>query len=71
VKPSVLQGEYNLLARKSKEELLPVLRKHCIAYYAYSWVLFESLCGVRSVADVGQACCCGLFDWKGRSRLYE
>jgi aflatoxin B1 aldehyde reductase len=36
VRPSVLQGQYNLFARKSEEELLPVLRKHGIAYYAYS-----------------------------------
>jgi aflatoxin B1 aldehyde reductase len=36
VKPSVLQGQYNLFARKGEEELLPVLRKHGIAYYAYS-----------------------------------
>jgi aflatoxin B1 aldehyde reductase len=36
VKPSVLQGQYNLFARKSEEELLPVLRKHGISYYAYS-----------------------------------
>jgi aflatoxin B1 aldehyde reductase len=36
VKPSVLQGQYNLLARRSEADLLPVLRKHGIAYYAYS-----------------------------------
>lgn len=36
VRPSVLQGQYNLFARKGEEELLPVLRKHGIAYYAYS-----------------------------------
>jgi aflatoxin B1 aldehyde reductase len=36
VKPSVLQGQYNLLARKGEDDLLPVLRKHGIAYYAYS-----------------------------------
>jgi len=36
VKPSVLQGQYNLLARRSEDDLLPVLRKHGIAYYAYS-----------------------------------
>lgn len=36
VKPSVLQGQYNLFARKGEEELLPVLRKHGISYYAYS-----------------------------------
>lgn len=36
VKPSVLQGQFNCLARKGEEELLPLLRKHGIAYYAYS-----------------------------------
>lgn len=36
VKPSVLQGQFNCFGRKGEEELLPVLRKHGIAYYAYS-----------------------------------
>lgn len=36
VKPSVLQGQYNLFARKGEEDLLPILREHGIAYYAYS-----------------------------------
>ena len=36
VKPSVYQGQYNLLARKGEDDLLSVLRKHGIAYYAYS-----------------------------------
>ncbi|KAM0723890.1 hypothetical protein Q7P37_000880 [Cladosporium fusiforme] len=36
VKPSVLQGQYNCFGRKGEAELLPLLRKHGIAYYAYS-----------------------------------
>ncbi|MCJ1478363.1 hypothetical protein MMC13_007043 [Lambiella insularis] len=36
VEPSVYQGQYNAIARLSEDELLPVLRKHGIAYYAYS-----------------------------------
>jgi aflatoxin B1 aldehyde reductase len=42
VKPSVYQGQYNLLARKGEVDLLPVLRKHGIAYYAYSWVMMTA-----------------------------
>jgi aflatoxin B1 aldehyde reductase len=47
VKPSVLQGQYNLLARKGEDDLLPVLRKHGIAYYAYSWVMTASSVEVK------------------------
>ncbi|MCJ1411233.1 hypothetical protein MMC19_005321 [Ptychographa xylographoides] len=36
VKPSVYQGHYNAISRLSEDKLLPVLRKHGIAYYAYS-----------------------------------
>lgn len=36
VKPSVYQGAYNALTRNSESELLPLLRKHQIAFYAYS-----------------------------------
>ncbi|KAJ3017460.1 hypothetical protein HKX48_003529 [Thoreauomyces humboldtii] len=36
VLPSVYQGNYNPVARLSEQELLPVLRKHNIAYYVYS-----------------------------------
>ena len=37
---SVYQGHYNALARRSEEELLPVLRKYRIAFYAYRYVFF-------------------------------
>ncbi|KAI9787934.1 MAG: hypothetical protein M1816_007334 [Peltula sp. TS41687] len=36
VKPSVYQGGYNLLTRAAEAELFPVLRKHKIAFYAFS-----------------------------------
>jgi aflatoxin B1 aldehyde reductase len=36
VKPSVYQGLYNAIARAAETELLPVLRKHKIAYYTYN-----------------------------------
>ncbi|KAJ5983236.1 hypothetical protein N7481_005335 [Penicillium waksmanii] len=36
VKPSVYQGLYNLLSRESEKTLFPLLRKHGIAFNAYS-----------------------------------
>ncbi|KAJ1552111.1 hypothetical protein HK405_012625 [Cladochytrium tenue] len=36
VLPSVYQGNYNAVARGMEAELFPVLRKHGIAFYAYS-----------------------------------
>lgn len=38
VKPSVYQGQYNLIARVAEHELFPVLRKHNISFYAYRLV---------------------------------
>ena len=35
-KPIVYQGHYNALARQMEDALLPTLRKHGIAFYAYS-----------------------------------
>ncbi|KAL9601229.1 MAG: hypothetical protein Q9219_002634 [cf. Caloplaca sp. 3 TL-2023] len=35
-KPSVYQGHYNAIVRGGEKELFPVLRKHNIAFYAYS-----------------------------------
>ena len=34
--PSVYQGNYNAIARRTETELMPVLRKWNIAFYAYS-----------------------------------
>ncbi|KAK5686856.1 hypothetical protein LTR17_026781 [Elasticomyces elasticus] len=36
VKPTVYQGQYNPIARLAEKDLLPVLRKHGIAFRAYS-----------------------------------
>ncbi|KAJ0166852.1 Aflatoxin B1 aldehyde reductase member 3 [Colletotrichum tanaceti] len=36
VKPSVYQGHYNAVVRSSERHLFPVLRKHGLAFYAYS-----------------------------------
>ncbi len=36
VAPSVYQGNYNAVARRTEDEVFPVLRKHNIAFYAYS-----------------------------------
>ncbi|KAK4442839.1 putative oxidoreductase [Podospora aff. communis PSN243] len=34
--PSVYQGNYNAVARRAEDEIFPTLRKHKIAFYAYS-----------------------------------
>ncbi|KAK7740461.1 hypothetical protein SLS53_005303 [Cytospora paraplurivora] len=36
IAPSVYQGHYNAIARSAERDLLPVLRKHGIAFYVYS-----------------------------------
>ncbi|KAJ0124838.1 hypothetical protein J7T55_006181 [Diaporthe amygdali] len=36
IKPTVYQGEYNALARDDEADLIPLLRQHNCAYYAYS-----------------------------------
>lgn len=36
VVPSVYQGNYSAVARRTEDEVIPVLRKHNIAFYAYS-----------------------------------
>jgi len=36
VLPSVYQGNYNAVARRTEDEVFPVLRKYNIAFYAYS-----------------------------------
>ncbi len=35
VKPSVYQGEYNLITRGAEQALFPILRKHGMAFIAY------------------------------------
>ncbi|KAJ4244740.1 hypothetical protein NW762_014315 [Fusarium torreyae] len=36
VKPSVYQGQYNVIVRGGEKELFPILRKNGMAFYAYS-----------------------------------
>ncbi|KIH91057.1 hypothetical protein SPBR_01865 [Sporothrix brasiliensis 5110] len=36
IKPAVVQGMYNALRREAEDELLPLLRRHGCAFYAYS-----------------------------------
>ncbi|KAJ5895025.1 hypothetical protein N7495_006716 [Penicillium taxi] len=36
VLPSIYQGNYSAVARRAEKEILPTLRKHKIAFYAYS-----------------------------------
>jgi aflatoxin B1 aldehyde reductase len=36
VKPTVYQGQYNAIARRPEEDLLPTLRKYKIPFYAFS-----------------------------------
>lgn len=36
IKPSVFQGQYNALSRRSEEDLIPALRKYGIAFNAFS-----------------------------------
>lgn len=36
ITPTVYQGNYSAIARRGESEILPTLRKHNIAFYAYS-----------------------------------
>ncbi|KAL1895681.1 hypothetical protein Sste5346_005152 [Sporothrix stenoceras] len=36
IKPALVQGMYNALRREAEDELLPLLRRHGCAFYAYS-----------------------------------
>lgn len=45
VKPSVYQGQYNALQRHPENDLMPLLRKHNCAFFAYSPVAGGFLTG--------------------------
>jgi aflatoxin B1 aldehyde reductase len=45
VKPSVYQGEYNLICRSAETALLPILRKHDMAFVGYSPLAGGTLTG--------------------------
>lgn len=48
VLPSVFQGSYSAAARKAEDELIPLLREHKIAFYAYSPIAGGFLVSVSS-----------------------
>ena len=51
VKPSVYQGQYNLLCRTYEETLFPYLRKHNIAFMAFSPLAQGMLTGKLTLAQ--------------------
>ncbi|KAK8055110.1 Aldo/keto reductase subgroup [Apiospora rasikravindrae] len=53
VLPSVFQGTYSAVARRAETELLPILRKHDIAFYAYSPIAGGFLTKTRDVLEKG------------------
>ena len=56
VKPTVYQGQYNLLCRGHEKRLFSILRKHGIAYNAYRSVkpLVKRSCGNRTLIKILQ-----------------
>ena len=42
VKPSVYQNNYSAIWRKSEEDMIPLLRRHNCAFYAYRQALASS-----------------------------
>lgn len=53
VAPSVYQGEYNPIVRSGEDALFPVLRKHGIAFYAYSPAAAGVFVGNQKTAQSG------------------
>ncbi|KAK8050227.1 hypothetical protein PG994_011957 [Apiospora phragmitis] len=53
VLPSVFQGTYSAVARRAETELLPILRKHNMAFYAYSPIAGGFLTKTRNVLETG------------------
>lgn len=58
VLPTVYQGNYSAFARRTETEIFPVLRKHGIAFYAYSpsagGFLAKDSATLRSAAGAGR-----------------
>ncbi|KAH8894153.1 putative aldehyde reductase [Thozetella sp. PMI_491] len=54
VAPTVYQGSYSAVARKPEEELLPLLRKHGFAFYAYSPIAGGFLTKTREQIEAGE-----------------
>lgn len=53
VAPTVYQGQYNPLVRSGEDTLFPVLRKHGIAFYAYSPAAAGVFVGNQKTAQSG------------------
>ncbi|KAL1852394.1 hypothetical protein Daus18300_012227 [Diaporthe australafricana] len=53
VAPTVYQGQYNPIVRGGEESLFPVLRKHGIAFYAYSPAAAGVFVGNQKAAKTG------------------
>lgn len=53
VTPTVYQGQYNPLVRSGEDTLFPVLRKHGIAFYAYSPAAAGVFVGNQKTAQSG------------------
>lgn len=68
VAPTVYQGQYNPLVRSGEDILFPVLRKHGIAFYAYSPAAAGVFVGNQKTAQSGSR-----FDQSvsGRARLHS
>ncbi|KAF2141587.1 uncharacterized protein K452DRAFT_351175 [Aplosporella prunicola CBS 121167] len=52
IKPSVYQGQYNVLCRDVEKDLLPILRRHGIAFVAFSPLAGGFLTGRLTTGDV-------------------
>lgn len=53
VLPSVFQGVYSAVARRAETELMPILRKHNMTFYAYSPIAGGFLTKSREVLEAG------------------
>ncbi|KAK4206077.1 NADP-dependent oxidoreductase domain-containing protein [Rhypophila decipiens] len=70
IKPSVYQGCYNALYRKSEDELVPFLRKHGMKYYVYSPLAGGFLTGkVTAAIDSGDESALHRTRWRGESTM--
>ncbi|KAK9461589.1 NADP-dependent oxidoreductase domain-containing protein [Lipomyces oligophaga] len=61
VKPSVLQGMYNIVSRQPETKIFPLLKKHNIAYYAWSPLAGGFFSNVKRGQEVAEG---GRFDTK-------
>ncbi|KAK3317482.1 NADP-dependent oxidoreductase domain-containing protein [Cercophora scortea] len=70
IKPTVYEGCYNVLTRQPEEALIPLLRKHNIAYYVYSPLAGGFLTGkVTHAIDTGDASALKRTRWRGESAM--